>query len=54
MGHSLVMMPNGQRCKVSALWRDDDEVQACGPGENLKVRLAGVDEDQVSAFDLCR
>lgn len=47
VGHSLALMPNGTRCKVTGLWRDDNEVQACGPGENLKVRLSGIDEDQV-------
>ena len=41
------MMPNGQRCKVTSLWRDDEEVQACGPGENLKVRLAGIEDTDV-------
>jgi peptide chain release factor subunit 3 len=46
-GTSLVMMPNAQRCKVVTVWRDDEEVQAAGPGENLRIRLSGIDEDQV-------
>jgi peptide chain release factor subunit 3 len=47
VGTPLVMMPNATRCKVTTVWRDDEEVQAAGPGENLRIRLAGIDEDQV-------
>lgn len=47
VGTPLVMMPNAQRCKVTTVWRDDDEVQAAGPGENLRIRISGIDEDQV-------
>ena len=47
VGTPLVMMPNAQRCKVTNVYRDDDEVQAAGPGENLRIRISGIDEDQV-------
>jgi hypothetical protein len=47
VGTPLVMMPNATRCKVVMVWRDDEEVQAAGPGENLRIRLSGIDEDQV-------
>ena len=43
----LLLMPNSTKVKVSAIWRDDDEVNAAGPGENLRVRLQGVDDEQV-------
>ena len=39
---------------VSTIYRDDNEVQAAKGGENLRLRLAGVDEDDVSpGFVLC-
>lgn len=47
------MMPNAQRCKVTSVWRDDDEVQAAGPGENLRIRISGIDEDQVRSCWMC-
>lgn len=39
---------------VTTIYRDDNEVQAAKGGENLRLRLAGVDEDEVSpGFVLC-
>ena len=39
---------------VSTIYRDDNEVQAAKGGENLRLRLGGVDEDEVSpGFVLC-
>ena len=48
-GDSLVMMPNKVPVKVTAIWRDEEEVAAARPGENLRLRLSGVEEDDVSA-----
>ena len=39
---------------VDQLWSDDDEVTAVGPGENVKVKLKGIEEEDVSpGFVLC-
>lgn len=36
------------------LWSDDDETDEIGPGENVKIKLKGVEEDAVmSGFVLC-
>lgn len=53
-GDSLMMMPNRVPVKVSTLWRDDEEVAAAKPGENLRLRLSGIEEDEIqSGFVLC-
>ncbi len=39
---------------VTTVYRDDVEVAAARGGENLRLRLAGVDEDEVAGgFVLC-
>ena len=48
-GDKLTMMPNKVPVKVTAVWRDEIEVQAARPGENLRLRLSGIEEDEVSA-----
>lgn len=35
--------------KVTAIHRDEVEVNAAKPGENLRLRLTGVEEDELSA-----
>jgi hypothetical protein len=50
VGHRLVMMPNSQACKPTTIWRDDEEVQACGPGENIKMRLSGIDDSEARCY----
>jgi peptide chain release factor subunit 3 len=51
-GQALVLMPN--RMSVNGLWSDDDEATAVGPGENVKMKLKGVEEEDVSqGFILC-
>lgn len=36
------------------MWSDDEEVTSVGPGENIKVKLKGVEEEDVSpGFILC-
>lgn len=47
-------MPNRSPVTVAAIHRDDVEVSAARGGENLRLRLSGVDEDEVQAgFVLC-
>lgn len=39
---------------VDQLWSDDEEVTSVGPGENIKVKLKGIEEEDVSpGFVLC-
>lgn len=39
---------------MTAIYQDDTEVTAARPGENLKLRVTGVEEDEVSpGFVLC-
>lgn len=39
--------------KVIAIFIDEDKVKRAGPGENLRVRLSGIDdEDILSGFVL--
>ena len=39
---------------VSAIYRDDVEVNAAKGGENLRLRLAGVEEEEMQAgFVIC-
>lgn len=53
-GDKLFLMPNKVPVTVTTIYRDDNEVQAAKGGENLRLRLGGVDEDEVSpGFVLC-
>ena len=53
-GDRLLLMPNRARVTVAAVYRDEVEVPAALGGENLRLRLTGVEEDDVaSGFVLC-
>ncbi|XP_073142561.1 uncharacterized protein [Henckelia pumila] len=53
-GDSLLIMPNKVQVKVLAIFCDEDKVGRAGPGENLRVRVSGIEEeDIVSGFVLC-
>ncbi|KAG2257083.1 hypothetical protein Bca52824_076377 [Brassica carinata] len=50
-GDSLIIMPNKEPVKVVAIYCDEDKVKRAGPGENLRVRITGIeDEDILSGF----
>uniref|UniRef100_M4DJ93 Eukaryotic peptide chain release factor GTP-binding subunit n=1 Tax=Brassica campestris TaxID=3711 RepID=M4DJ93_BRACM len=52
-GDSLIIMPNKEPVKVVAIFCDEDKVKRAGPGENLRVRITGIeDEDILSGFVL--
>lgn len=39
---------------MDQLWSDDEEVTSVGPGENVKIKLKGIEEEDVSpGFVLC-
>ncbi|CAI7793821.1 unnamed protein product [Closterium sp. NIES-53] len=48
-GDTLTVMPNKTVVKVLTIFRDNDEVTFALPGENLRVRLAGIEEEEISA-----
>ena len=53
-GTVLTLMPNKITVEVMMLWTDDKEVDQSSPGENLKLKLKNVEEDDVSpGFVLC-
>ncbi|KAF6198793.1 hypothetical protein GE061_006816 [Apolygus lucorum] len=53
-GQGLLLMPNRTPVVVDQLWSDDEEVTSVGPGENIKVKLKGIEEEDVSpGFVLC-
>uniref|UniRef100_A0A1B6C4F9 Eukaryotic peptide chain release factor GTP-binding subunit n=1 Tax=Clastoptera arizonana TaxID=38151 RepID=A0A1B6C4F9_9HEMI len=53
-GQSLLLMPNRTPVIVDQLWSDDEEVTSVSPGENIKVKLKGIEEEDVSpGFVLC-
>jgi peptide chain release factor subunit 3 len=53
-GQTLLVLPNKTQVVVDQLWSDEDEVTAVGPGENVKIKLKGVEEEDISSgFVLC-
>lgn len=53
-GQTLAVYPNRTEVKVDALWSDDIEVTQVECGENVKVKVKGVEENDISAgFVLC-
>ena len=54
VGTELMMMPNKVPCKVQQAFRDEVDIEICGPGENLRLKLSGIDEKEVQpGFVLC-
>ena len=50
----LTMMPNRVTVKVDAVYRDEVEAIGAFAGENLRLRISGIEEEQVGAgFVLC-
>jgi len=53
-GYNLLVMPNKTQVSVDQLWSDDIEVTSVGPGENVKIKLKGIEEEDISpGFVLC-
>ena len=54
MGQTLMLMPNKAGVKVAALFRDEVECTKCLPGENVRLKLTGVQESDIQpGFVLC-
>jgi len=53
-GDDLMLMPNKVPIKVTSIFREADEVQYALPGENIRIRVTGVEEEGVSTgFVVC-
>ncbi|KAJ8979973.1 hypothetical protein NQ317_013722 [Molorchus minor] len=53
-GQTMLIMPNRTPVTVDMLLSDDDEVNRVVPGENVKIKVKGVEEEDVSpGFVLC-
>uniref|UniRef100_A0A8C3N2B3 Tr-type G domain-containing protein n=1 Tax=Geospiza parvula TaxID=87175 RepID=A0A8C3N2B3_GEOPR len=53
-GQQLVMMPNKHNVEVLGILSDDVETESVTPGENLKIRLKGIEEEEIlPGFILC-
>lgn len=46
-GDSLLVMPNKAQVKVLAVYCDENKVRHAGPGENVRIRLSGVEEEDI-------
>ncbi|KAK9999285.1 hypothetical protein SO802_018888 [Lithocarpus litseifolius] len=51
-GESMVVNYKKAHVKVLAVLCDEDKVKRAGPGENVRVRLSGVEDDILSGFVL--
>ena len=48
-GDTLLLMPNKDEVEVSAIYNEmEDEVQAALCGDNVRIRLRGVDDEDIS------
>ncbi|XP_070580082.1 eukaryotic peptide chain release factor GTP-binding subunit ERF3A-like [Ptychodera flava] len=53
-GQSVVLMPNKSQVEVIAVISDEEEVSTALTGENVKIKVKGVEEEDVlSGFVLC-
>jgi peptide chain release factor subunit 3 len=53
-GDILVVMPNRVEVKVDQIWSDDIEVTQVTSGENIKTKVKGIEESDVTpGFVLC-
>ncbi|XP_076817282.1 eukaryotic peptide chain release factor GTP-binding subunit ERF3A-like [Clavelina lepadiformis] len=53
-GQSLILQPNKRKVKVLGILSDDEETDSSIAGENVKIRLDSVEEEEISkGFVLC-
>merc|ERR1719438_624042 len=53
-GETLLVMPNKAEVKVEQIWSDDIDVTSVSSGENVKIKVKGIDDGEVSpGFVLC-
>ncbi|OEL25915.1 Eukaryotic peptide chain release factor GTP-binding subunit ERF3A [Dichanthelium oligosanthes] len=47
-GDNLLVMPNKANVKVLTIHCDDDKVRRAAPGENVRIKLSGVEEEDIT------
>ncbi|KAJ1336589.1 hypothetical protein BSLG_007373 [Batrachochytrium salamandrivorans] len=52
-GQTIMLMPNKRTAEVTAIFQEDAEVAVAMSGDNVRVRLRGVEEDDVMAGIMC-
>ena len=53
-GQSLLVLPNRSSVVVEQLWSGENQVTSVGPGEDVKIKLRGAEEEDISpGFVLC-
>lgn len=53
-GQNCLLMPNRKEVEILNVWLDEEEVSSCKSGQNVKLKLKGVEEEEVtSGFVLC-
>ena len=53
-GQTCLLMPNRKEVEILNVWLDDDEVNECKSGQNIKLKLKGIEEEEVTpGFVLC-
>lgn len=51
---NILLMPNRVQVKIMQLWSYDEDADEAHPGENVKMKVSGVEEEDVSpGFVLC-
>ncbi|OAJ32831.1 hypothetical protein BDEG_28711 [Batrachochytrium dendrobatidis JEL423] len=54
-GQTIMLMPNRRTAEVTAIMQEDSEITVAMTGDNVRVRLRGVEEDDVmSGFVMCQ
>ncbi|XP_062184184.1 uncharacterized protein LOC133888086 [Phragmites australis] len=48
-GDSLLVMPNKSHVKVIGIMLDESKVRRAGPAENVRVKLSGIEEEDIMA-----
>ncbi|KAK9704048.1 translation termination factor GTPase eRF3 [Basidiobolus ranarum] len=53
-GQSILLMPNKKSAEISAIYSEEDEVELAICGDNVRIRLRGVEEEEISVgFVMC-
>ncbi|KAJ9063631.1 translation termination factor GTPase eRF3 [Entomophthora muscae] len=53
-GQNILVMPNSRKVEVTAIWSEEEEVEMAVSGDNIRLRLNGIDEkDIMPGFILC-
>ncbi|XP_062218968.1 uncharacterized protein LOC133918884 isoform X1 [Phragmites australis] len=48
-GDNFVVMPNKANVKALSIYCDEDKVRSAAPGENVRVKLSGIEEEDITS-----